>query len=437
MPNETFVCENLSVNEQGHLTFAGQDVTHLAAEYGTPLYLMDEDRIRHKCRIYREAFEANFAPGSTVLYASKACSFRQIYRIVNEEGLGADVVSLGELCTALSAGFPADKLFFHSNNKTDEDIRCAIEKGIGCFVVDNLEEIRVIEAESARLGRRQKVLLRLTPGIDTHTYEAVNTGKVDSKFGSAIETGQAEQAVVFTLAQPHVELLGFHCHVGSQVFAEDVFECAAVVMLEFIAAIREKHGYTASVLNLGGGYGVPYTDRDGSINIAEKIADVGRTVRETCARLALPEPVIYMEPGRSIVADAGLTLYTVGTVKTIPGYKNYVSVDGGMTDNPRYALYGSEYTCLTANKLTEEPVMKADLVGRCCESGDVIQPDVAFPDSIRRGDIVAVCTTGAYNYSMASNYNRIPRPPVVLLHEGTAKIAVRRETLEDLMHLDV
>ncbi|MDO4845906.1 MAG: diaminopimelate decarboxylase, partial [Oscillospiraceae bacterium] len=290
---------------------------------------------------------------------------------------------------------------------------------------------------ASKRGLRQKILLRLTPGIDPHTYAAVDTGRVDSKFGTAIETGQAEEAVVYTLAQPHVDLVGFHCHVGSQVFAEDVFERSAVVMLEFISHIRKKHGYTASMLDLGGGYGVRYIEQDGHIDVARKISDVGKTVRETCARLALPEPAILMEPGRSIVADAGLTLYTVGTVKQIPGYKNYVSVDGGMTDNPRFALYGSRYTCLPADKMVEERTLHGDLVGRCCESGDVIQENVAFPASVGRGDLIAVCTTGAYNYSMASNYNRIPRPPVVLLRDGTARVAVRRETTEDLLRLDV
>ncbi len=432
-----FVCENLGVNGAGHLTFAGQDTVLLAGQYGTPLYLMDEERIRHNCRVYTNAFKKNFAIGSKPLYASKACSFKQIYRIVQEEGMGIDVVSCGEIYTALQAGFDLRNAYFHSNNKTDEDVGYAMDKGVGCFVVDNVEEIRVIEKEAAERGIRQKVLLRLTPGIDPHTYAAVNTGQVDSKFGTAIETGQAEEATAFILQQPHVELTGFHCHVGSQVFTEDVFERSVVVMLEFIATVKKKFGFEAVQLNLGGGYGVRYVESDAVLDIGKKLEELSHVVKETCARLQISVPAFLMEPGRSIVADAGLTLYTVGTLKEIPGYKNYVSIDGGMTDNPRFALYGSRYTCLTANKMQETCDKEASLVGRCCESGDIIQEHVQFPKSIKRGDIVAVCTTGAYNYSMASNYNRIPRPPVVILKDGGSYVAVKRERLEDLVSLDV
>ena len=434
---QNFVCENISVGENGHLRFGGQDTVELARRYGTPLYLMDEDRIRHNCRVYTQAFRRCFGPGSRPLYASKAASFKQMYRIMKEEDMGIDVVSCGEIYTALQAGYDLAGAYFHSNNKTDEDIHFAMEHGVGYFVADNAEEIRAIEAEAAARGIRQKVLLRLTPGIDPHTYVAINTGMVDSKFGSAIETGQAEEFLVYTLAQPHVELMGFHCHVGSQVFAEDVFERAGVVMLEFIAAMQQRHGYLASQLNLGGGYGVRYVESDGYLDIAEKIASVAETVHRTCTRLGIEEPAILMEPGRSIVADAGMTLYTVGTVKRIPGYKNYVSIDGGMADNPRFALYGSRYTCLPADKMNETADFPCSLVGRCCESGDIIQENIVMPASVGRGDIVAVCTTGAYNYSMASNYNRIGRPPVVMLHGGESSVAVRRETFDDLTALDV
>ena len=437
MSASEFVCENLGVNSAGHLTFAEQDTVLLAGQYGTPLYLMDEMRIRHNCRVYTNAFKKNFAAGSLPLYASKACSFKQIYRIVQEEGMGIDVVSCGEIYTAFKAGFDLQNAYFHSNNKTDEDVRYAMDKGVGYFVVDNVEEIRVIEKEAAERNIRQKVLLRLTPGIDPHTYAAVNTGQVDSKFGTAIETGQAEEATAFILQQPHVELMGFHCHVGSQVFTEDVFERSVGVMLEFIAAAKKKFGFVTSQLNLGGGYGVRYVAGDATLDIGKKLEELSRAVKETCARLQISVPAFLMEPGRSIVADAGLTLYTVGTVKEIPGYKNYVSVDGGMTDNPRFALYGSRYTCLTANKMLESCDKEASLVGRCCESGDIIQEHVQFPKGIKRGDIVAVCTTGAYNYSMASNYNRIPRPPVVMLKDGESYVAVKRERLDDLVSLDV
>ena len=432
-----FICDNISVNSQNHLTFAGQDTLELAAEYSTPLYLMDEDRLRANCRIYTEAFRKYFPEGSMPLFASKANSFKQIYRIVAEENMGIDVVSCGEIYTATQAGFDLSKAYFHSNNKTDEDVVFAMENGVGFFVVDNIEEIYVIEAEAEKRGIRQRILLRLTPGIDCHTYEADETGRVDSKFGTAIETGQAEEITVFTLGQEHIELVGFHCHVGSQVFAEDVFERSAVIMLKFIAMMKEKYGYAAKLLDLGGGYGTRYVDTDGYIDIDKKISDVADTLNDTCAKLGIEVPAILMEPGRSIVADAGMTLYTVGTVKQIPGYKNYVSIDGGMTDNPRYALYQSEYTCYNAVKMDEEAAFKADLVGRCCESGDIIQPEAHFPESTCRGDIIAVCTTGAYNYSMASNYNRIPRPPIVMLRGGESYVAVKRETLSDIINLDI
>ena len=281
------------------------------------------------------------------------------------------------------------------------------------------------------------MLLRLTPGIDPHTYEAISTGKVDSKFGSAIETGQAEEITLYTLAQPHVELMGFHCHVGSQVFGEDVFERAAVVMLEFIAAMARKHGYQARQLDLGGGYGVRYVDSDPYLDVDAKVGQVAAAIKEACARLGIAMPEIHMEPGRSIVGAAGMTLYTCGTVKKIPGYKNYVSIDGGMTDNPRFALYKANYTCLPASKMTEPRDFEASVVGRCCESGDIIQEHVMLPASVGRGDIVAVCTTGAYNYTMASHYNRLPKPPVVMLRGGESYVAVRRESFADLCRNDV
>ena len=431
------ICDNITVSESGRLLFAGQDTVELARQYGTPLYLMDEDKIRENCRVYAAAFQKHFGDRARPLYASKANSFKRIYEIMKEEQMGIDVVSSGEIYTALQAGYDLSRAYFHSNNKTDEDIRYSMENGIGYFVADNVEEIRAIEAEAARRGVRQKVLLRLTPGIDPHTYEAIATGKVDSKFGSAIETGQAEEITAFTLQQPHVELVGFHCHVGSQVFAEDVFERAAVIMLEFVAAMKNKYGYMAQQLDLGGGYGVRYVESDPDLDVDTKVGEVAAAIRQACARLEIDLPEIHMEPGRSIVGAAGMTLYTAGTVKKIPGYKNYVSVDGGMPDNPRFALYGTSYTCLLANKMNEPAGFECSVVGRCCESGDIIQEHVMLPASVGRGDIVAVCTTGAYNYSMASNYNRLPRPPIVMLRGGGEHyVAVRRESLEDLCRND-
>ena len=427
------ICDNITVGQNGHLYFAGQDTVELAKQYGTPLYLMDEDKIRESCRVYTEAFKKHFGENARPLYASKANCFKRIYEIMREENMGIDVVSSGEIYTAIQAGYDLSRAYFHSNNKTDADIAYGMDNNIGYFVADNVEEIKAIEAEAGRRGIRQKVLLRLTPGIDPHTYEAIATGKVDSKFGSAIETGQAEEITVFTLAQPHVELMGFHCHVGSQVFGEDIFERAAVVMLEFIADMKAKHGFMAPQLDLGGGYGVRYVESDPYLDVDTKVGQVAAAIKEACARLDIEMPEIHMEPGRSIVAAAGMTLYTCGTVKKIPGYKNYVSIDGGMPDNPRFALYGSKYTCLVANKMNEECDFVASIVGRCCESGDIIQEGVSVPSSVGRGDTVAVCTTGAYNYSMASNYNRLPRAPIVMLRGGNESyVAVRRESFADL-----
>ena len=430
------ICDNISINNNGVLTFAGQDVTELAQKYGTPLYLLDEEKIREKCQTYVNAMRENFGEKYAVLYASKANSFKKIYNIVESEGMCVDVVSIGEIYTALKAGFPLDKAYFHSNNKTDFDVEFAIDNGVGHFVVDNREELEVIDRYAAKKGIKQKILLRLTPGIDTHTYEAVNTGKVDSKFGTAIETGQAEEIVKYTLGFKNIDLCGFHCHIGSMVFDSDTFLRGAEIMLQFMAKMKKDFGFETKELNLGGGYGVRYTVNDPTIDIAQNIAQVADFIKSNCNELGLDLPIILMEPGRSIVADAGMTLYTVGTVKRITGYKNYVSVDGGMSDNPRYALYESEYTLFNAAKANAEATLKCDVVGRCCESGDIIQPDVLLPET-ERGDILAVCTTGAYNFSMAMNYNRIARPPIVMLNKGDSYVAVRRESLDDIIRNDV
>ena len=432
------ICNNIGVNDLGHLTFGGQDTVQLAQQYGTPAYLMDEDRIRHNCRIYLDAMAEAFGEGSYPLFASKAACFKRIYEIMAEEGMAIDLVSSGEIYTAKKANFPMERSFFHGNNKTDEDIAFAMEAGVGYFIVDGHHELEAVQAEAAKRGIQQKVLLRLTPGIDPHTYEAVATGKVDSKFGVAIETGQAEVFVEAATKCANVHICGYHCHVGSQVFDEEgsVYTDAAKIMLNFMLDMSKKYQLNGMILNIGGGYGVRYVETDSYVDIPANIHKVADYIRNLAAELNMPAPCVLMEPGRSIVADAGMTLYTVGTVKEIPGYKNYVSIDGGMTDNPRFALYGSQYTVLLANRVQEANAEVYDVVGRCCESGDIIQPAVSLPKA-ERGDIVAVCTTGAYNYSMASNYNRIPRPPVVMLSQGSSYVAVKRETLADLLRNDV
>ena len=426
---------NIARDERGVVRFAGHSVDALAERYGTPLYLMDEEHIRANCRMYKNAFLAGFGDDTGVLYAGKAAAFKEIYRIMAQEGIGVDAVSVGELYTALSVGYPAERIYYHGDAKTDEDIRYALDHGVGCFVVDNETDLAALSAQTQARGMRQKVLLRITPGIDPHTYEAVNTGTVDVKFGVPIQTGQAEALVRAALSADGIDVAGLHCHVGSEVFDEDVFERSSDVMVEFMAFLHAKYGFTARELDLGGGYGVRYVDSDPAADIPARIAGVAAHLRARIKETDLPMPRVLMEPGRSIVADAGMTVYTVSTVKHIPGFKNYVIVDGGMADNPRYILYDARYTVLHGQR--EGGTDTFDLVGRCCESGDVLQPAVELPADVRRGDLVCVCTTGAYNYSMASNYNRLGRPPVVMLSPDGARVVVRRETAEDLCALDL
>ena len=428
--------DNIQRNEDGSLSFAGHNVPALAAEYGTPLYLMDEARIRRNCRFYTKTFRECFGDQALPLYAGKAASFKQMYRIVRDEGMGVDAVSPGEIHTALEAGFPAEKIYFHGDGKTDADIRFALDRHVGYFIADNVAELEQLNREAGQRGIRQKVLLRITPGIDPHTYRAISTGTVDVKFGVALETGQAFAFVYEALTLENIEVQGLHCHVGSEVFDEHVFEDTIDIMVGFMEELHRRLHFVTKELNVGGGYGVRYLDTDKHIDIPQRIRQVAAHLKRRCQEAGLPLPFFLMEPGRSIVADAGMTVYTVTTVKRIPGYKRYAIVDGGMTDNPRYCLYRAPYTVLNADR--EAPFYAVyDVAGRCCESGDIIQPAVKLPDDLHRGDHLAVCTTGAYNYSMASNYNRLARPPVVMLTESGSYTAVRRETIQDLCALDL
>ena len=427
---------NLGINENGHLTIGGLDTIKLAKEYKTPLYVLDENRVREKCRTYINAMKKYFGGESKALYASKALSFKEIYRIVKDEGMAIDVVSGGEIYTAKEAGFPMENVYFHGNNKTDDEIEFAMDCGIGYFMADCREELMAIDAVAQKKGIVQKIIMRLTPGIDTHTYEAVKTGQVDSKFGTAIETGQAIELTKFALSLENLSLEGFHCHIGSQVFDGQTFCDGADVMLDYIALCKKELGYEAKILNLGGGYGVRYVESDPYLDIEESIGEVSRHIKAQCEKTGVKMPTILMEPGRSIVADAGLTLYSVGSVKTITGYKSYVAIDGGMTDNPRYALYGSQYTALIANKANEKADFRCTIAGKCCESGDLIAEDIML-QSCEKGDTLAVLVTGAYNYSMASNYNRIPRPALVIVKDGESRIAVKRESYADITRNDI
>lgn len=433
---DDMICDNLGVNEAGHLTFAGRDTVSLAEKYATPLYLLDEDKIREKCRIYMTAMKKYFGEKAQPLYAGKALCIKDIYRIMREEGMGIDVVSPGEIYTAFAGGFPMENSYFHGNNKTDADIAFAMDKGVGYFVCDSDTELFAIEAEAARRGIVQKVLLRITPGIDPHTHQSINTGRVDSKFGAAIETGQAKTLVSLALKQPHIAVVGYHCHIGSQIFETEPFTDAADIMIGFSADIKASLGFEAEMINLGGGMGVRYLAEHPEIDYGANIEVIAERMKKACEKNGLKFPSVRMEPGRSIVADAGMTLYRAGTVKTIPGFKSYVSIDGGMPDNPRFALYRSPYTVVLANRMNDEKDFVCTVAGRCCESGDIIQENVKMPEPAR-GDIVAVMTTGAYNHSMASNYNRIPRPPVVMLRGGEDRLIIRRETYEDMLACEI
>ena len=426
--------DNLSVKD-GVLYFADYNTSELAKKYGTPLMLLDEKKIRNTMRIYKNAMEKYFGEGSKPLYASKALSFVGIYQIAKEEGINTDIVSVGELYTAIKAGFPLENAFFHGNAKSDSDIKFACENGIGYFIVDTYDELYAINKIAGELKIKQKILLRLTPGIDPHTHSAIATGKVDSKFGTAIETGQAIKIVEEALQLDNIDLSGYHCHIGSQIFDIKPFCDAADIMIRFVGEVKEKLGYMAKYLNLGGGFGVRYIESDPIIDYAENIKLISEHINEYCEENDLPKPIILMEPGRSIVADSGMTVYTALSVKEITGYKNYVAIDGGMTDNPRYALYQSNYTVLTSNKMDECASYECTIAGRNCESGDLIQENVKIAKP-KRGDNIAVLVTGAYNYSMASNYNRVPKPAVVLLGDAD-RVVIKRETPEDVSRLDV
>jgi len=436
MDYQIMLHSNLSVNELGHLTIGGLDAVDLARQFGTPAYIIDEDMVRENCRVYRRAMAEHFGSDAYPLYASKALCFTAIYRIAAEEGLGIDCVSGGELYTAKAAGFPAERICFHGNNKTDRDLADALEMGVGRIVVDNRDELHALSAMAAAQGKVQQILLRITPGIDPHTHRAISTGSVDSKFGTAIETGQAKAIVAEAMALPGIDPVGLHCHIGSQIFEIDPFVDAARIMTAFIAELKRDLGFACQVLNLGGGLAVRYTEHDPVIDYADAIGRMAAVIRGLCSENGINMPTILLEPGRSLVAAAGTTLYTVGSFKEIPGFRRYISVDGGMPDNPRYALYNSRYTALIANRAAEEKSITATIAGRCCESGDLIGEDMPIQPA-KRGDILAVLTTGAYNYSMASNYNRIPRPPVILISGGEARVAVRRETYADLIARDI
>lgn len=431
-----FVTENLEVNEQNHLTIGGVDTIALAEKYGTPLYVMDEDMIRQNCRIYKDAIDRDYNGNGLILYASKAFSCLHMYRIVREEGLGVDVVSGGELYTALKAGMDPEKIYFHGNNKTDDEIELAVGNNVGRLVVDNFLELEHINRIAKEKNKTVSILFRIKPGIDAHTHAFIRTGQIDSKFGFALETGEAFEAVKSASEYKNLKIAGIHCHIGSQIFELEPFQEAAKVMCGFIAEVKDKLDIVMDELNLGGGFGIKYTEKDDPVAYDQYIDAVASVIKTCCREAGIKLPKILMEPGRSIVASAGITLYTIGNVKNIPGIRKYVSVDGGMTDNPRYILYQSEYEVAIANKASDPRDDIVTIAGKCCESGDLIQENTKLQQA-EAGDVLAVFATGAYNYSMASNYNRIPRPPVVMVSGGKDKLILKRESYEDLIRNDL
>lgn len=422
--------------ENGELILGGVGVKTLAAQYGTPLYVMDENVIRSNMRAFKSSMDQYYGGKGLVCYASKAFSCKEIYRIAKEEGIGADVVSIGEMYTAKSVGFPMDQVCFHGNNKTRRELEAALDWGVTRIVVDNLTELHTLSALAKEKGIIAEILLRIKPGIDAHTHNFIRTGQIDSKFGLALETGEAMEGVKEALAAESVTLRGLHCHIGSQIFSVDPFVHAAEVMMGFLGQIKAETGVELPELNLGGGFGILYTDEDEPVPFGDYMEPVSRAVKASAEKLGLSQPFVLIEPGRSIVGEAGTTLYTVGSVKKIPDIRTYVSVDGGMGDNPRYILYQAKYDMIMANRVNEPATETVTVAGRCCESGDLLGENVPLAPA-KPGDLLAVFATGAYNYSMASRYNRVGIPPVVMVKDGASRVIVRGESFEDLVRNDL
>lgn len=426
----------MGINEKGHLTVGGCDTVDAAKEYGTPVYFMDEDRIRTNMRRYKNAIDKYYGGKGLCLYASKAFSTLYIYKVAMQEGLGVDVVSGGELYTALKSGFDAAKIVFHGNNKSYDEIKMAVENHVGHIIIDAKEEIEIIDKISRENGVKTKVMIRVKPGVDAHTHEFISTGQIDSKFGFAVENGEAFEIAKYALGFKNIEITGLHCHVGSQMFLYEPFALTAEIMMNFYAQLKNELDLSLYELNLGGGFGIKYTENDTPVDYEGFIESVSGVIHKICNEKKLEIPFIYMEPGRSIVGDAGITLYTAGGIKDIKNVRKYVSVDGGMGDNPRYILYGAQHDAIIANRACDKPCETVTICGKCCESGDVIIENANMP-KIESGDIIAVMSTGAYNYSMASNYNRIPRPPVVMAKDGKTRLIIKRENYEDIIKNDI
>jgi len=423
------------VNKQGHLCIGGCDVVDLVSEFGTPLYLFDESTLRHKCRELKDEFGRCY-PDTLVIYASKAFLNRALALILKEEGLGLDVVSGGELSIAHSVDFPMDKVYFHGNNKTPEELNLSMDWGVGRIVVDNFYELKLLDKLAGKRGVNQSILLRLTPGVDPHTHQYTTTGTIESKFGFPLATGQAEEAVNQALSASNLNLLGFHFHLGSPVPDVQPYELAMELVLGFAWQVSQKFGFELAEFDIGGGFAIPYTVDSEVPTITEYARALTGKLGSLVSELGLVHPRLVVEPGRAIVGQAGVALYKVGAIKEIPGIGRYVCVDGGMSDNVRPALYGAKYEALVANKALESERDTATIAGKLCESGDILVKDIKLA-AVRPGDIIAIPVSGAYSIPMASNYNAMPRPALVMVKAGRARLIRRRETHQDLMRLDL
>lgn len=423
------------VNEQGHLTIGGVDTVVLAKEYGTPLFVYDTALIRKRARGFIDTFE-KLGVTAQVAYASKAFACVAVYQLAQQENLSLDVVSGGELFTAIKAGFPAERIHFHGNNKSVAELEMAFDTKIGCIVVDNFYEIELLKEMSASRQQTMNILLRVTPGVEAHTHDFITTGQADSKFGFDLNNGQADAAFAAVQGQDYLKLLGLHCHIGSQIFETDGFALAAGKVMAKMGAWKAEHGFEATVLNLGGGFGIRYTEEDAPLEPHVYVEEMIKSVKAEAEKVNLTMPEIWIEPGRSLVGDAGTSLYTVGSSKTVPGVREYIAIDGGMSDNIRPALYDAKYEAVIANKAAQAKDATYTVAGKLCESGDKLMIDAAL-QTAEAGDILAMFCTGAYGYSMASNYNRVPRPAVVFVENGEHQLAVRRESYEDIVVNDL
>ncbi len=431
--NQSIMPINAKINDNGHLEIGGCDVVELAEKYGTPLYVYDEETLRNSCRQYKDAFSSY--NNVSILFASKAFMTQAVCAILEDEGLGLDVVSGGEIYTASSAGFSMEKCYFNGNNKSSEELELAIETGLGRITIDNFFEMELLNSIAQAKNAQVDIILRITPGIECHTHEYIQTGHLDSKFG--FDLTQIDEAIELIQERySYLNLRGLHGHIGSQIFETSVYSDLVGIIAEEFVRIRDKFGIILNEMNFGGGLGVQYTSEDDPPSIYEIAETILASLKDNLNKYDLPEPKIIIEPGRSIVSNAGITLYTIGSSKQVPEGRKYIAVDGGMADNPRPAMYQAKYYAIVANKANEKSMETVTIAGRYCESGDILIKDIELPET-EPGDVICIFCTGAYNYSMSSNYNRVPKPAGIIVHEGQSDVIIKRETYQDLIELDV